>query len=747
MKASKKIVIPTPVKCDFTGKDVRFSGFQVENKSLAAPYALTMGHALLKGNGSGKLILEKLDNENAQAYEISVSAECVTIRGASDVAFTYAMATLLQLADFEDEGIVLPEGAIVDYPEFQYRGVNWNLLVECRGWSQDACDGEKAFLKRFESALDTLAFFKLNCVFVDGVGWSPERFPGYARMMRKLNRMARDRGVKLMFAGYSAGYGAQWYSYDGPTFRNRGTYPDGDVYKCLGSEIAAEMGTCLANVGLLKLKTDNLREFVKAVEPGFLYVHGSDWCTKDQCQKAWLQRCPKCRERWPDDEVNSVNGMAGAFAEFYDHVHDAVSSVRSDDGDYDAARDCEVIMVSPNYTRARETDEQWRDHLEYFDVLSSHLRNKDIFLGFREQFFNFAGDSTPRCRELKEVLGDRAKAGTLYFSSGSSFYNSLPSTADPACASFFIGMDMVVSGSGNAFQEPRQVINAEYMWNPQGSTFAIPFNDFKNNEEFIPYFLALTAGKERPEEVFSEHGLLRVACETLYGPKAADLVVETQIPKTSDSDAFEMTWMRPVSGEKMYIAPLAPLCNKMLPGFIFSWFCNSSHYVQWCDGINDLAIRFAVNLRTLMPEVIELTESAAEKYRTAADLCEPQLPLNPEERAAHLRRVAATCDAGAGIARATQRWLDIFLDAYHALNDTDSDIDKTSLPKRIDELVASIEDVKRPLDALTANAVDPNGGDAAQGARCLQYLLDDCAAMKHTLATEKYLEPKRDSWW
>jgi len=227
---SEKIVIPTPVKCDFTGRTLAFNKFKAGKCPADAEYALEMGHRLLDPNGTDKLSFTKLKHKNNQAYKICVKDGSVTVAGAGNAAFIYAISTLLQLAEFDGDRIILPEGEILDYPAFEFRGVNWLLFVECRGWSHDNCDGIDMYVERFVSGLDTMAFFKLNAVITDGFGWNPERFAGYGELMRRLNHEARRRGIKLLFGGYNASYGAQWYDFDGPVFHNRKSYPDGEVY-------------------------------------------------------------------------------------------------------------------------------------------------------------------------------------------------------------------------------------------------------------------------------------------------------------------------------------------------------------------------------------------------------------------------------------------------------------------------------------------------------------------------------------
>ncbi|MDD5728868.1 MAG: glycoside hydrolase family 20 zincin-like fold domain-containing protein, partial [Victivallales bacterium] len=722
---ANKTVIPTPVKCNFTGKNIEFPGFRVEGASLAAPYALEMGQALLNDQGA-ELVFSKLEHDNPQAYKIAVKPDKVCIHGAGESAFIYAMSTLLQLAEISDEKIILPEGEIFDYPQFEQRGVNWLLMVEMRGWSQDAGDGQAAFISRFVSGLDTAAFFKLNAVFIDGFGWNPERFPGYGELMRKLNYKARRRGIKLIFSGCNAGYCAQWYDFDGPKFQNRKSYPDGELYSCLDSQMPADgagvMGTCLSNKVLLKQKQKNLIAYVKTAEPGMLYVHGLDISTQAASQKSWNGRCPECRRRWPNDNINAADGLAGAIAELYDGLYEAVCSVRNPGTGYDAARDCTVNMVSPNYTEFSEDDDEWKYHLEYFKVLSGCLKNKEIHLMLREQFFNYT-DGGPRLEQLRDTVGPEQKLSLIYFSSGSTFYNSLPVTADAALIRYFKGVNVVIAGSGNAFQEPRQIIFAEYMWNPTAAAFRVDFPKTSGHDEFPARYHELTDAKSRPEAVFADNGLLGIICKKLYGTEAGLLVAALQHPEIIPVyDPKRSYGHAEAAGCPAILTPPAPLTNEMFPGYHFSVFNKSGNKTVWRQDLPETAIEFAENYEIVMSHLARISNNAAFAYRQAASRCRSALPINPDSRKTHLERMAETCSTGARLAEFTRRWLHIFAGAYESLrNGMDKRELQTAIKTRTDELTV----FAGPLRTIAAGTLDPNRGDTGQAVRTIEFLLRD----------------------
>ena len=740
----KPIIIPTPQHSEFSGQELEFESFRIEYGELAAPYALELLQPFCDEAAPALLVLEGLSHPNSQAYEIIIRSRQVSIRAAEPNAFIYAVSTLLQMLPRTKGKFLLPEGRILDYPQFKYRGVNWNLLVECRGWSQDSGEGEQALLANFYNGLDLLAFFKLNAVFVDGVGWNPERFSGYAKLMRTLNQQARRRGIKLMFSGYNAGYGAQWQDSDGPVFRNQHSYPDGAIYGCLGSEmasaVAGTMGTCLSNQALKRAKQQNLIEFVRAVEPGMLYIHGLDISSQAQAISSWTARCPRCRQRWPNDEINAADGMAGAFAAFYDELYEAICEVENSSSGYQAARDCVVNMVSPNYSSHTENDAEWQYHLEYFYVLASCLHHQEIQLMLREQFF---GEQTglPRFEQLRQAVGKNCQLSVVYFSSGSGFYNNLPVTADAACIRYFTAMDSVIAGSGNAFQEARQAILAEYLWNPTGSNYPIELPSQSNSQEFLPYYYDLCHGRVQPATVFGPTGLLEQVCTLLYGVAAGPLVASAQRPEAQSCFAPEQ-YQKPSS-----LAALFPLHHELLPGFCFSVFTKISRFkTLWRPDLNEEALEFAGKYAALLPRLAEISRQASVHFRQAVFLCDSPLPFSPEHRRAHLERLAETCIQGASLLEFTQAWLSILASAWKQQQQKEV-LAGQQIAVQIEELLQQLTQYAIPLQSRTVKVIDPSGADVGQALRTIEFIKQDLKNILVTMSNGLYQENKGVNWW
>ena len=727
-------ILPTPVQANFSGHTLSYSGFFVCKECAIPAYALEMGAQLYGRQGNTPLVFRAFSHPNDQAYRLTITPDSIVVEGAGPAAFIYATATLLQLAAIRNDSIQLPEGTILDYPEFAIRSVNWLLFVECRCWSQDDGDGVEVLFQRTVSALDTLAYFKLNGVLIDGFGWNPERFPGYAAFMRRLAAEARKRFIHLGFGGYNAGYGAQWHDFDGPTFQNRTHYPDGEVYSCISpemkSDIGATMGTCLSNHELRKQKCQNLIEFVRAVQPGLLYIHGLDISSRDGAKRAWATRCPECRKRWPNDESNAPDGMAGAFADFYDELYEAITSVKDPASGYDASRDCIVVMPSPNYSNCREGDDEWAYHTEYFHVLSGCLRNHNIQPMLREQFIGH--DTHKRIPEIRTAIGDKQRLSIVLFSSGDGFYNSLPFTADPSCAKYFRGVDTVVTGFGNAFQEPRQVMAAEYLWNPIGTRFPVEYPE-ESFEAFMAFYRKLSHGLLLPDSVFGTDGLLPLICRKLYGDEAGAVLEPFLRPQPVNEGQTTFA-----------IAPMAPACNRMLPGTRFSLYHRFGNRIHWHGELTDELIERTREWTVIMEQIVQKSEHAEIAYKEAADKCHSTLPLQPEMRAAHLKRMAATFNLTVRLGHLVIQWLRILPDAYEAFK-------AKNCPNALLERIAQLKDAVTAMNALLRQrkqaTTDLNGGDIGQALLVTDFLLEEAENIPYTLHTGEFRNAHNTAWW
>lgn len=692
--------------------------------------------------GSDLARLEGLEGLAAQqGYGIrSAQDSPVVLFARSSVALLYAVASLLQLVRTEGGDILLNNVELKDWPEFEYRGNNWLLANELYGWSYDRGDGLKAYEKRIIRKLDLCALHKINLVGFDGFGWNPERFPGYGAMMRRLARAARLRGIRLQFGGYGSGYGLQ-AAYDGNIFQNRTRYPDGAVYTCCGmpgishTETSRTMGTCLSNQALLKLKQEELVEFVRRVEPGMLYIHNIDAMGIKESTEVWKLRCPACRKKWPSDAVVAEDGMAAAFASFYNALAQAVNKVRNPNSGYVAARDCLLTMVSPAYTSLEEADHEWRQECGYFNLVSRLCRERNIVFGLREQFCNFQ-DASPRYRALREAVDANGKGhriANIYFYGGDGFTSSYPFLATPVLNRYFQGAHIIMTGNGDGYQEPQQLLHAEYSWNPHGSAFHVePMAPTR--EAWKQRYRDLCTTRASIKAISGKDGFLDVACERLYGPKSGAKVAEIyrMFGRNSLQSLFPEGFQRTAYDRPPVFLPLS---NKLAPVGIFS---NAG--IVWQKEFSAESVVKVRHLARTYREMIALNRRAQRLAQRAAGDC---VEL---ETANDLRWLARTLACGARILEAGARYLDLFVPAQRqAARNRDG---SAPILRRIRSEEIRLTALERELASRAPGlALDPKGADLSAGFAAVAGLRNGLRTMRETLKTGRWPNPGAHVWW
>jgi hypothetical protein len=330
----------------------------------------------------------------------------------------------------------------------------------------------------------------------------------------------------------------------------------------------------------------------------------------------------------------------------------------------------------------------------------------------------------------------------VYFSSGSTFYNSYPVTADAACVKYFKGMDTVISGSGNAFQEPRQAITAEYLWNPD-SPYSFELPDSASGKDFIPFYHDLRYARILPNEIFGENGLLERACSVLYGTEAGKLVAENHKPSPLPGLEPEPIEARGAV-KTISVAPVFPLCNHILPGNYFSIF-NKFRKIYWREGLTFSEIDYVERCLKILPAAIGLTRKAADRFAKSVPLCDSALPLCPEARGKHLERMSETCKSGVALAGFTFRWLEIFIDAYGVAVCGGSGLE--ALKKRAEALLGDVETSAVFFREATGKAVDPVKADSGYGFETCEYIMRDLKNIVYTLKTGKFKKVEKQPWW
>ncbi len=466
-----------------------------------------------------------------EAYSLEVDGDGIAMVATTEEGLLRAAATLLQLVSDEGDSVSIPHVSIVDWPFFRSRcASDWLLNVEANRWGYDFADGPEAYLERIERKLEMCFQYKINQVWFDGFGWDINRTPQYAGLMRECSRHARSLGIRLTFAGYGGGYGTSYQKselyragYQGEVFINCRPYPDGEEYLCCGLpgyDDARRYGTCPSNEALQEAKLAEMARFVAAVEPGFMYIHDIDAGTLAESHKAWLMRCDECRRRWPSDEMADARGQAGAMAAWFRKVREHLSAVETADG-YAPSRDLITIFTSPVYGAAHDAPEVWETEVEYFSTLSRLIGPVGgIQFGFREQFLQPSGEK--RIAQLRAALdgvGNGHGIHVISFMGGDNYTSYDLVNTSGAMAHLFEGAASVCLSNGGVFEEPVQLLNAEWLWSGDRAEYIERPGDPDEAERLRR---ALCYGHHRPAGVFANDGLLRRACHRLWGPEAGE---------------------------------------------------------------------------------------------------------------------------------------------------------------------------------------------------------------------------------
>jgi len=493
-------------------------GLRVRTVAIAGHQMVRDDDILMCGNGDARIAhcfraqptpMNALARE--QGYVITArDGEPVMLYATASTGLLYAAATFLQLLIRHGNHVHLSNVVVQDQPAYRWRGNSWLLHGERFGWSYGRGNGARAYEQRIIRKLDLCVMHKVNFLHFEGFDWVVDKFPGYAAMMRRLNDQAKLRGIRLSFGGEGAFQAG---------FTNRRSYPHGEEYPCIGyhnDEQSRIAGTCLSNRALLKLRQARMATFIRKLRPGAIYLHNIDTGTVADSVLTWKLRCPACRQRWPNDDIIAPDGMAGAYAAFYDAIALTIHGVDPD---------CILTVVSPGYTSWDESDADWEQASRYWLTVSRCLRDRRVHIGLREQFINH-GNARLRLPELRRRLdrdGNGHPISTLLFYGGETFYNGHPFLAVPVLSSYFEGSELVVSGNGTAFQEPQQLLTAECLWNPTGSRYFTPTKP-RTYTALNRQFLRLSNGIDRPRTIWGPSGFLDDACHRLYGHKAGPLV-------------------------------------------------------------------------------------------------------------------------------------------------------------------------------------------------------------------------------
>ncbi|MBI4530826.1 MAG: hypothetical protein HY709_04820 [Candidatus Latescibacteria bacterium] len=567
----------------------------------------------------------------------------VWLVGAASQGVLYAVTTLLQLMEPAGDMVSIAEAHIRDYPDFRYReAADWLLRAEINRWAYDWGDGTREFIRRIKRKLNFCLRYKINTVFFDGFGWNSEKVPGYAQMMRELNGYARERGIKLMFGGFGSNYDpakVQPQYNIGSVLYNRDGYPWGPIYACFGEARTPEhpfLGNCRANDALNDIKAQEMETFVRSVEPGALYIHFEDTGFFDRSQERWLARCPRCKERWPNDDFTAQDGGAGAIAHGYNVFLDVIFGVKNPDTGYEALRDCTIILIAPVYAVNQDSEEEWDRVLDlWVNAVSLLPNNQNIQIGFREIFPRKSTNQRWIDAYKQKLESTGLNSNTfVFFLGGADHYSwhsfNYPFVATAIMSGMFMNATTLYHFNGGLHQEPLQLLNAEFAWNIHAPEYLLP-NTYKESRQAWESLMKL---RLLPEGIFSASGFLGQACRHIYGHHAWSFMYQY----------FTEYVSHPHSGDELLI-PILP--EKLFPLSIL-WRILSFDQSHWDPRMTDpttsrILERLAITesewqgrLSRLWTLYAEITTQGQERVRQA--IASPDLKTDAREDLVYLEK-------------------------------------------------------------------------------------------------------------
>jgi len=117
-----------------------------------------------QAKGRSIVLVNQTNGANPEAYSLTVSPEQINIKGGNSGTF-YALQSLLQLIQKDNDALVIPAVTIADQPEFKYRGL---MLDVCRHFFT---------LDEVKKIVEVMAYYKFNRLhwhLTEDQGWRLE---------------------------------------------------------------------------------------------------------------------------------------------------------------------------------------------------------------------------------------------------------------------------------------------------------------------------------------------------------------------------------------------------------------------------------------------------------------------------------------------------------------------------------------------------------------------------------------------
>ena len=251
--------------------------------------------------------------------------------------------------------------------------LKWDWEVNGYDWG----DGPDAFVARVKRKIDLCSRYKVNQVrflggrIAPGLPEGDERYRLTQKFARELNRYARRKGVALQYSAVS--WGVDYYDWGLP-YPDRGSSTAAAIPTAKSTPVSAarSAAACRTRPSAGRSRNDTNRSSAIG-NRGRSTCITSTWPSMGSCKAIWKQRCPDCRRQFPDDEPASPRGMAAAVARLYNLLIAELKSVRCPDSDYDPSRHLQIVLASPGYSYADESDADWDKQLAFWREIARQV--------------------------------------------------------------------------------------------------------------------------------------------------------------------------------------------------------------------------------------------------------------------------------------------------------------------------------------------------------------------------------------
>lgn len=423
-------------------------GLNRDAKFLAEYIKQMTGHDIRIVNeapGKNEIILsDNLENENSEAYKLTVNADRIEINGASDAGTFYGIQTLRKsIPQSGDNNVLFPAATIIDEPRFSYRGAHFDVSRHFF-----PVDSVKSFI-------DMLALHNINTFhwhLTDDQGWRIE-----IKSRPLLTKLGSKRDGTVI--GHNSGvydsipYGGFYtqeeardivkYAADrhitvipeidlpGHMLGALKAYPElgctGGPYEVWQIWGVSEDVLCAGNDSTYKFIDDVLGEIADIFPSEYIHVGG------DECPKVRWAECPKCQAKIKElGFKNDAHGTKEEKLQSYviHHASDfltsrgrkmigwdetlegglapgaIIMSWRGEAGGIEAARRGHDVIMTPN-TYLYFDYYQTLDREKEPDAIGGYLPVERVY-----SYEPLPADLTPE--EAKHIIGVQANLWTEY---------------------------------------------------------------------------------------------------------------------------------------------------------------------------------------------------------------------------------------------------------------------------------------------------------------------------------------------